>query len=54
MRMANPAMAIKIGMMAKRNRWRRRSEKAAINMENPNAAAHGGTECSCVPMLPYP
>lgn len=45
---ANPASATQIGTRVKAKRCRSLSEKKAMHMENPNAAAHGGIEYNCV------
>jgi hypothetical protein len=46
--MANPAIAIQIGIMVNANRNLKRSEKYAMIKEKANAAAHGGIEYSWV------
>ena len=43
-RIANPAIAIAMGMRVKRKRCLRRSEKKAMIRAKQNDAAQGGTE----------
>lgn len=52
--MAKPATAILIGISVNNHLCRARSEKNAINIENPKLTAQGGTECSCVWIGLYP
>jgi hypothetical protein len=46
--MANPAIAIQMGIMVNANRNLKRSEQYAMIKENANAAAHGGMEYNWV------
>jgi hypothetical protein len=46
--MANPAMAIQMGITVNANRNLKRSEKYAMIKENTKAAAHGGMEYNWV------
>lgn len=48
MSIAKPEIHTQIGNIVKKKRCFTLSEKYAINMLNPNAAAQGGTLCSCV------
>ena len=43
-----PAIATNIGINVKANRCFNLSDRKAMAMEKPNAAAHGGIEYSCV------
>ena len=42
--MAKPVIEMQIGMIANRNRCRKKSEKVATTILNTKAAAQGGTE----------
>jgi hypothetical protein len=43
-------MAMAMGIMVKRKRCLKKSEKKAIIRAKVKDAAQGGTECSCVPI----
>ena len=48
--MVKTAIDIAIGIKVNRKRCFRRSEKRAMTSAKANDAAHGGTECSCLPI----